>query len=731
MDLSLNKQIIALIERSENILLCTHRKPDGDAVGSIMAMHKALKQLGKKVTALCSDMLPESFDFLPEVNQVGQNIGSGRDFVVTLDCDETEVDRLKYHLEDNKIHIVITPKQGRFQEENVSFSQGDNHFDLIITVDVADIPQLGKIYDENADLFTSVPVVNIDHHISNTQFGKVNLIDVASSSTAEILFGLIRDMESHFNKTLITADTATFLLSGITTDTGSFQNSNTTPKAMQIAAELMDAGANQQDIIKYLFRTKKLETLKLYGRILSKIEVDPAHRLVWSSITQQDLKSSGADMEDAAGIIDELMVHAPEAEIIALFKEQTDMVSVSFRSTTDQADVMEIASKFGGGGHVRAAGAKLPGKSLPQVSNEVLAALQAYQQKRLGLSGESGAPENEPEITQVLDGYTQPSTPGPSLEEKAKAQVVEPVVPSTNPTPFKKVTEQAMTPETPSPSKGEQSTTTAQQPVKTDEQGRAKAAIEAEQAQPTAGGPSFSPSGEALKQTPKRPREKRFTNELPDFLRADTPVKPVEDAKPVPPPAPPIPKPEVKPAPPVATQPEVKAGQAPVVPPAARQAPEVPPTVVEPPQTAAPPVQPPLQKPAPITQPPVVPNPLQGEPNTTPPKAMPEDDGVSVKMAPVRQVTAPPSIPKDSAEPTVKTVTPPSKSQDSQAISDALSGFGGGPTPPPGSGAATGSGGQSTKSDGDDDDTKPAPPKDPFALGDDGMTDIERALGGL
>jgi len=630
-------QIVALIERSNRILLCTHRKPDGDAVGSIMGLTTALKLMGKEVTAACADQLPDSFSFLPQVDQITQHVPGGNDFVVTLDCNETDVDRLKYHLEDNKIHIVITPKNGRFQKDNVSFQERSSNYDLIITVDVADIPQLGKLYEENMELFTNTPMINIDHHISNTEFGKINLIDVAASSTAEILYRLIKELQKKESKNLVTPDVATFLLSGVTTDTGSFQNANTTPKSMEIAAELMDAGASQQDIIKYLFRTKKLSTLKLWGRILTKIEVDPKHRLVWSSITQQDIKQSGAHMEEAGEIIDELLVHAPEAEMVALFKEHEGTISVSLRSTTQQANVMEIAQRFGGGGHLMAAGIKFPGLSLAEVTSNVLNAMQEAQRQRLGLSGitEEKTAEKQPgKVTQVMAGYTEPVTHlGPSIEERV---------------------EHRPAPSTPAPQKSG------------DLHDVAKAAITAEQSQ--ASDSSFSPSqAEVQKERQKPQPDKRFTDDIPDFLKPPASPQPTEGAP--------------KPQPPKTDVPPAQAPEKPVTPP-----------------------------PAPAPQPAPTPE------ATLPPTPIPTDDDVKVSYN--NASTPSPLIPENSAEPVVTEVQQP-------------------PLTPP-----TQGGGQQGDDDDDDDqggaagtapapNDKPKPPKDPFAMGDDGLTDIERALGGL
>lgn len=511
--------IIGLLERSSSILLVTHRKPDGDAVGSIMGLYKALKLLGKTVIATCADTFPEQFHFLPGLEDVKQEVTGNRDFIVTLDCDKTEVDRLKYQLEDNKIHIVITPKNGRFVKQNVSFSEQGVGIDLIITVDVAAISQLGKVYEENTELFAQIPVVNIDHHVSNPGFGKLNLIDTAACSTAEILYRLIKAMEAHFKKSLVTPDVATFLLSGIETDTGSFQNANTTPRAMEIAADLMDSGARQQEIIRYLFRTKKLSTLKLWGSILNKLEVDVKHRLVWSSISQADLTKTGSRMEDSGEIIDELLVHAPEAEIVVLFKEDAGMVTVSFRSKTHEANVAAIAGEFGGGGHVKAAGAKFPGKGLQEIMTKVLAALFDYQKKRLKLEGEGSAATAEPKITQVLEGYTTVAEKKPSLEQRAFPK---PPPSDSSTSPQQTAGSLGMTqvpPVIPTELKGPGGGRVEESRIsqKDDIHHKTKAAIMAEQSQPTNGTP-FAPS-KLMKPDDRRKQEKRFTDEIPGYMR--------------------------------------------------------------------------------------------------------------------------------------------------------------------------------------------------------------------
>ena len=145
---------------------------------------------------------------------------------------------------------------------------------------------------------------------------------------------------------LIDEDIATLLLTGIVTDTGSFQNANTTPRSFEKASELIAYGARQQEIIKYVYKTKQLSQLKLWGRLLSKIQTDKKHRIVWSVVSQQDFKDTGSSAEETGDIIDELMTNAPGAEFVLLLKEKSDgQISVSIRTTSPAIDASAIAEE--------------------------------------------------------------------------------------------------------------------------------------------------------------------------------------------------------------------------------------------------------------------------------------------------------------------------------------------------------------------------------------------------
>ncbi len=424
MDPNLKDQILNLIDKSQSILLLTHAKADCDGLGAMISMYLALQSMGKEVVAATNDPAPDNLSFLPSINIVQNSIAS-RNFVITLDLSRTPLNKIKYKLAENKksVNIVVTPSDGHYNKEDVSFDHETGSFDLIMTFDTGNLEHLGPIYDQNSELFFKVPVINIDHHTGNTDFGRVNLVDVVAASTTEVLLGLLEEMEKKYQKKFVDADVATLLMAGLITDTGSFQHANTSPRSMETAAKLLDKGARQQEIIKNIYKTKKLSTLKLWGNVLSRVETDPIYRLVWSSITKQDLDESGASSEESETIIDDLLSNAPDTELIMLFKYNDEgYVSASMRSTTNSVDVGKICQDMGGGGHVRAAGFKRrDNNNLEQLINDTLAKVREYQGKRLNIH-----PEDAKEITAKVNEEKKPEpeqTPAPQPAPQPEADL--------------------------------------------------------------------------------------------------------------------------------------------------------------------------------------------------------------------------------------------------------------------------------------------------------------------
>jgi bifunctional oligoribonuclease and PAP phosphatase NrnA len=375
-----------LIMKANNILIAPS-SPDGDSIGSALAMLLALQRMGKNVTVVSSNEVPEYLQFLPFTDKIETGISSSKDFVITLSTENAEVDHLKYEVEPGKINIIVTPKNGEFSGHDISLKNPGANYDLIITVDTGDLVQIGTFYTDNKDLFDNTPLLNIDHHASNGHFGTHNWLDFNVAATTQLLTPLILKWDAESEEMIMDEDIATLLLVGIITDTGSFQHSNTSPEAFEVAATLLEHGARQQEMIKEIFKTKSLETLKLWGRVLSKISYLPESKLVFSTVTLEDIADTGATLDDTGGIIDELMSNAPDAEVVMLLKEkEPGFIGGSLRAPGKIADVSEIAGMIGGGGHKKAAGFRIRDKSFEEAKQIAIEAVRTYMNDKQGVT---------------------------------------------------------------------------------------------------------------------------------------------------------------------------------------------------------------------------------------------------------------------------------------------------------------------------------------------------------
>ncbi|HLC43584.1 MAG TPA: DHH family phosphoesterase, partial [Patescibacteria group bacterium] len=191
MELSPKQQVVEILKTKQRILLLTHKNPDGDAIGSILALYLSLKKLGKDVVAVCNDPAPAVFEYLPQIKEISQNFANGRDFVISLDVSQTKADKVLYKIVGDKLNIIITPVSGNFTPEMVMTAAGSFNFETVVVLDSTDLERIGSPYEKNPEVFYEVPVVNIDHHAGNDQFGKINWVDITATSTSEILVSVL------------------------------------------------------------------------------------------------------------------------------------------------------------------------------------------------------------------------------------------------------------------------------------------------------------------------------------------------------------------------------------------------------------------------------------------------------------------------------------------------------------------------------------------------------------
>lgn len=297
-----------ILHESQRVLIVSHIRPDGDAVGSLIGLGLALQEIQKEVQMVLSDGVPKKFR----------------------------------HLKGSEL---IRKKP-------------DGEFDTIIVVDCSDLDRVGEFYND-----FPAPDINIDHHITNTFFASTNLIDSEATATAEMIAEYLPALGLSISTAVAEA-----LLTGIITDTIGFQTTNMRPDTLRVAADLMIPGVNISDLYRKALNERTFKSARYWGAGLQNLEM--RGHLVWATLKLEDRQSISYPGNDDADLVN-ILASIEEAEIALIFVEQAkDKVKVSWRARSGY-DVSKIASQFGGGGHKPAAGATISGE-LKEVQAKVI-----------------------------------------------------------------------------------------------------------------------------------------------------------------------------------------------------------------------------------------------------------------------------------------------------------------------------------------------------------------------
>jgi phosphoesterase RecJ-like protein len=300
--------VVERLQRARRVLAVGHENPDADTLGASLAIARLVVAQGGEADVVTSDPPPPLYDFLPGVASV------------RTDPDPSAA------------------------------------YDLIVISDCGSLERVGAVGTRHAALFARVPTVVIDHHASNDAAGEAHWIDAKSAATCEMVallalrLGVSLDLDD--------GALATALMAGIVMDTATFAHPNATPRTLAVSAALVHAGAPLSDISRRLYRTKPDAQLRLFGRVLDRLASSADGRIVWSTMTDADLASTGTNPAHSEGIID-LLAQAETAEVAILFKEDPRGTRLSVRTRPGGVDATVLTGRFGGGGHARAAGATI------------------------------------------------------------------------------------------------------------------------------------------------------------------------------------------------------------------------------------------------------------------------------------------------------------------------------------------------------------------------------------
>jgi len=342
MSLAPQEQFKKFLENSKEVLILIPENPSTDAVGSAWGLYYFLEKLKILPAIAFSNHLSKKFDFLPQPKEILSEISGARDFVLSFNTERNKIMRVRHEEKDNTFNILVTPEKGSIDPRDFSFVLAKFKYDLVITIGTPDLEKLGKIYLDNTDLFFEVPIVNIDSASDNDNFGQINLTDITASSSSEILARTFENIHPE----LIDKNIATCLLTGLIGATGSFQKKNTTPKALAVSANLMNKGADQQEIIRWMYKTQPLSVLKLWGRAMAKINWDGESKLIWSTLNVEDFVQSRATPEDIILITEKLEENYNEGKIFMTVYNDTPQSSIAIIKFSNSETSQKIAQKI-------------------------------------------------------------------------------------------------------------------------------------------------------------------------------------------------------------------------------------------------------------------------------------------------------------------------------------------------------------------------------------------------
>lgn len=316
MSLTQQQQLYETIQKSQNPLITFHKEVTGDVVASSLALGRLLKKWNRSYDIIAPQYdLPDNFKFLEGADKIKRQGTNLKQVTISLDHPNIRTHHLEHEEKNNQLHIHINSDLADFSKENIKISEAKYKHDLIITLNTPDLSSLEKFYEDNTEFFFHVPIINIDYSPENEHYGQINLINITATSIAEILY----DMIDSFDPNLMDEQMATHLLTGMIEKTKSFKIPTITPKSLNIASRLMAAGAERDSIIKNLYQTRSVDTLRLWGKTLLKLETDHRQKIAWAEITEQDFLETRTDEKDLAGVLDELIGNIPTVELSIIF----------------------------------------------------------------------------------------------------------------------------------------------------------------------------------------------------------------------------------------------------------------------------------------------------------------------------------------------------------------------------------------------------------------------------
>lgn len=334
MTLNNNEQIFKSIEESKNILILADQNFNVDNISASLSLSIFLQKLDKNTTIYFKNNIEDKYSFLNGLESIKNNLEIKNNLTIAISTLNTKAKELSYEPKDDRIEIYLTPeKNKKFSKEDVIINDNQNSFDLIITIGISDIKSIGEFYDNNVEFFYNTPIINIDNNPENERFGQINLIEPQYKSLCELVFDITTTNKSE----LIDGKIATNMLTGIIYKNKGFKIPDLSPNTMEAVSNLIEIGADRESIVNNLYKTKTLNDLRIWAKILQNSKLANNNEIFFSVITDENEQINFSD------IFNEVISNIEGIKIGLLFNKIDGIIYINLL-TNDNINAKEIVS---------------------------------------------------------------------------------------------------------------------------------------------------------------------------------------------------------------------------------------------------------------------------------------------------------------------------------------------------------------------------------------------------
>ncbi|MBD3300211.1 MAG: hypothetical protein GF347_02560 [Candidatus Moranbacteria bacterium] len=315
----IKRDFLKQLEKAKNIVIALSESATKETVCAALALHSYLKKNDKQIFLVSPRKQNSVLAFLKGFNQIKQDLPNLKEFVFSFDTSKNEIKNVRHEREGNKLNIYVTPAKGEINPKDFYLHPGQQKIDLLITLAASELNNLGRIFEKNTDIFFEKPIVNIDNKIENDQYGQLNIVDIKALGITEILTDIFIKNQIPLDK-----DTASALYAGILEATESFRSPKTTPATLNLAARLIEQGADQKEIVKHLYKSNNFSTVKIWGRIMARMNYEQDINLCWTRVYEKDFIDQKFDVNLMRSIFEKIRLTYDKKDTLMFLWQKED-----------------------------------------------------------------------------------------------------------------------------------------------------------------------------------------------------------------------------------------------------------------------------------------------------------------------------------------------------------------------------------------------------------------------